>query len=130
MTAAGTGELRRFNEVVASAELRRETLVGDRKKAYDTARDEAKQLSDQCKKFLRVTAKINPADIISAINKQVAFDGTTSTNSLVEAGLRESGTGSLIFSPRNCGIPEPYSMKLCTHSQGSMKPAWLENWAL
>jgi hypothetical protein len=63
-------------------------LTGERKKQYDKARDAAKKAleNEECQKFLRQHG-IDPKDVLEAINKQQAFDATTSTISVAEAGL-------------------------------------------
>jgi hypothetical protein len=64
-------------------------LTGDRLREYEAARNKARTLSDPCKKFLQGLGIRNPNDVISALGKQRAFDGMTSTLSLDAAGLQK-----------------------------------------
>jgi hypothetical protein len=69
----------------------REPFKGDRKEAYDVAKNHAKKPSDPCKKFLS-DHLINVDKVITTMNNQRAFDGTTSSLSIRDAGLDPAGT--------------------------------------
>jgi RHS repeat-associated protein len=84
----------------------REPLKGDQKKAYDSAKNQAKKLSDECKMFLNAHS-ISPGSVLEALGKQKAYDGTTSTISIADAGLFVFGEPESTKSVRDFFAEDP-----------------------